>query len=260
MTCAFLQPDHDVLGIANLIVFAIYARRGRRRSAFWFAPSVRAQGRPAMSNTPIIEAFFDEPTNTVTYLVADPETGEAAVIDPVMDYDHNDGSVDARSAQEVLAAAAIARMEDRLGARNPRPRGSPFGRPLHQGQDWRAHRHRRTHHGRSAHLPPRLQRHRPEDRRQRLRPSVQGRRDVRDRQSPRGSDACARAHASRHRLQGRRRGVRRRHPVHARLRHRARRLPRRRRAPALSLDPAHSLPSRQHAALHVPRLQGAGTG
>ena len=58
-----------------------------------------------MSNTPIIEAFFDEPTNTVTYLVADPETGEAAVIDPVMDYDHNDGSVDARSAQEVLAAA-----------------------------------------------------------------------------------------------------------------------------------------------------------
>ena len=58
-----------------------------------------------MSNTPIIEAFFDEPTNTVTYLVADPETGEAAVIDPVMDYDHNDGSVDARSAEEVLAAA-----------------------------------------------------------------------------------------------------------------------------------------------------------
>ena len=59
-----------------------------------------------MSNSAIIEAFFDEPTNTVTYLVADPQTGEAAVIDSVMDYDHNDGTVDARSAQAVLTRAA----------------------------------------------------------------------------------------------------------------------------------------------------------
>lgn len=59
-----------------------------------------------MQNGAIIEAFFDEPTYTVTYLVADPATGEAAVIDPVLDYDHNGGSVDARSAEKVLAAAA----------------------------------------------------------------------------------------------------------------------------------------------------------
>ena len=32
---------------------------------------------------PLIHAFFDEPTNTVSYLVADPETRLAAVIDPV---------------------------------------------------------------------------------------------------------------------------------------------------------------------------------
>ena len=42
-----------------------------------------------MAGQPIIQAFFDEPTNTVSYLVADPATKQAAVIDPVLDYDHN---------------------------------------------------------------------------------------------------------------------------------------------------------------------------
>ncbi len=52
-----------------------------------------------------IEPFFDEATNTVTYLIADTQSGEAAVVDPVLDYDHNDGSVDLTSADRVLAAA-----------------------------------------------------------------------------------------------------------------------------------------------------------
>ena len=41
---------------------------------------------------PIIHAFFDEPTNTVSYLVADAATGQACVIDPVLDYDHKSGN------------------------------------------------------------------------------------------------------------------------------------------------------------------------
>ncbi len=52
-----------------------------------------------------IRAFFDEPTNTVSYLVADPATGIAAVIDPVLDYDHNSGAVDTRSVRAILKAA-----------------------------------------------------------------------------------------------------------------------------------------------------------
>ncbi|HSJ77300.1 MAG TPA: MBL fold metallo-hydrolase, partial [Erythrobacter sp.] len=36
---------------------------------------------------PLIEAFFDEPTFTISYLVADPVTLKAAVIDPVLDFD-----------------------------------------------------------------------------------------------------------------------------------------------------------------------------
>jgi glyoxylase-like metal-dependent hydrolase (beta-lactamase superfamily II) len=52
-----------------------------------------------------IEAFFDEPTSTVTYLVGDPVTRKAVLIDPVLDYDPATGSADARSADRVLAAA-----------------------------------------------------------------------------------------------------------------------------------------------------------
>lgn len=46
---------------------------------------------------PIIRAFFDEPTNTVSYIVADAATRQAAIIDPVLDYDHNSGEVDTLS-------------------------------------------------------------------------------------------------------------------------------------------------------------------
>jgi glyoxylase-like metal-dependent hydrolase (beta-lactamase superfamily II) len=58
-----------------------------------------------MPGKPIIRAFFDEPTNTVSYLVADPATKTAAVIDPVLDYDPNGGSVDTRSVDAILRAA-----------------------------------------------------------------------------------------------------------------------------------------------------------
>ena len=54
---------------------------------------------------PMIRSFFDEPTNTVSYLVADPATKKAAIIDPVFDYDHNSGEVDTRSVEAMLAAA-----------------------------------------------------------------------------------------------------------------------------------------------------------
>jgi glyoxylase-like metal-dependent hydrolase (beta-lactamase superfamily II) len=58
-----------------------------------------------MAKQPIIRAFFDEPTNTVSYLVADPATKQAAIIDPVLDYDHNAGTVDTRSVETMLKAA-----------------------------------------------------------------------------------------------------------------------------------------------------------
>ncbi len=59
-----------------------------------------------MPTPPIIEAFFDAPTNTISYLVADPATRVAAVIDPVLDFDLVSGEADARSAERILAFAA----------------------------------------------------------------------------------------------------------------------------------------------------------
>lgn len=52
-----------------------------------------------------IEAFFDEPTNTVSYLVSDPVTLKALVIDPVLDYDHQAGEVDTASVEKILSTA-----------------------------------------------------------------------------------------------------------------------------------------------------------
>ncbi|MEO6114661.1 MAG: MBL fold metallo-hydrolase, partial [Sphingomicrobium sp.] len=60
----------------------------------------------SVADNPIIEAFFDEPTNTVSYLVADPGSGSAAVIDPVLDYEASTGTVDMRSAGRILARAS----------------------------------------------------------------------------------------------------------------------------------------------------------
>ncbi|MHA6332557.1 MBL fold metallo-hydrolase [Qipengyuania sp. CAU 1752] len=54
---------------------------------------------------PQVRAFFDEPTNTVSYLVWDTETMRGAVIDPVLDFDIASGEADVRSAEAILAAA-----------------------------------------------------------------------------------------------------------------------------------------------------------
>jgi glyoxylase-like metal-dependent hydrolase (beta-lactamase superfamily II) len=58
-----------------------------------------------MSAKPAIQAFFDEPTNTVSYLVWDPATLQGAVIDPVLDFDHRSGSATVVSADAILAQA-----------------------------------------------------------------------------------------------------------------------------------------------------------
>lgn len=52
-----------------------------------------------------IQAFFDEATNTVSYLVSDPRTHQAAIIDPVLDYDHRSGKASTASADRILATA-----------------------------------------------------------------------------------------------------------------------------------------------------------
>jgi glyoxylase-like metal-dependent hydrolase (beta-lactamase superfamily II) len=52
-----------------------------------------------------IRAFFDEPTNTVSYLFWDRESRQGAVVDPVLDWDNRSGEADTRSAAAILDAA-----------------------------------------------------------------------------------------------------------------------------------------------------------
>lgn len=59
-----------------------------------------------MNASPIVEGLFDPATHTVTYIVADPATGRAAVIDPVLDFDQATGCTATTSVDAVLARIA----------------------------------------------------------------------------------------------------------------------------------------------------------
>jgi len=54
---------------------------------------------------PNVQAFFHEPTFTVSYLVSDSASGQGVVIDPVLDFDVKSGRTGTRSVEAILAAA-----------------------------------------------------------------------------------------------------------------------------------------------------------
>jgi glyoxylase-like metal-dependent hydrolase (beta-lactamase superfamily II) len=54
--------------------------------------------------SPSVQSFFHTDSSTWTYLVSDPATGAALVIDPVLDFDAKSGRTATTSAQAVLAA------------------------------------------------------------------------------------------------------------------------------------------------------------
>ncbi|MCQ8184322.1 MBL fold metallo-hydrolase [Parvularcula maris] len=54
--------------------------------------------------SPKVQAFFDEVSHTISYLVSDPETKVAAAIDPVLDFDLASASMSQKSAELILSA------------------------------------------------------------------------------------------------------------------------------------------------------------
>jgi glyoxylase-like metal-dependent hydrolase (beta-lactamase superfamily II) len=56
-----------------------------------------------MSTRPEIEAFFDEATNTISYVVKDPASNACAVIDSVMDIDYAAGRITYDHADAIIA-------------------------------------------------------------------------------------------------------------------------------------------------------------
>jgi glyoxylase-like metal-dependent hydrolase (beta-lactamase superfamily II) len=56
-----------------------------------------------MSLTPEVKAFFDEATNTISYVVKDPASNACAVVDSVMDIDYAAGRITYDHADEMIA-------------------------------------------------------------------------------------------------------------------------------------------------------------
>lgn len=52
---------------------------------------------------PDVTAFFDDATNTISYVVKDPAGSACAIIDSVLDFDYSSGRTDTRSADQVIA-------------------------------------------------------------------------------------------------------------------------------------------------------------
>jgi len=61
--------------------------------------------------TPEVKAFFDDATNTVSYVVKDPNSAKCAIIDSVLDFDYASGHTDTASADEVIAYVKAEKLE-----------------------------------------------------------------------------------------------------------------------------------------------------
>jgi len=73
-----------------------------RRARSHRVRAVRLRIGDALLTTPLVTAFFDKATFTVTYVVADPVTNACAVVDPVLDYDAASGRTTTTSVDAVI--------------------------------------------------------------------------------------------------------------------------------------------------------------
>ncbi|MCB2136198.1 MAG: MBL fold metallo-hydrolase [Rhodobacteraceae bacterium] len=63
------------------------------------APGKTASAKP---NKPSVTSFFDDATNTVTFVVKDPGSTTCAIIDSVLDFDYASGRTDTKSADRIV--------------------------------------------------------------------------------------------------------------------------------------------------------------
>lgn len=67
------------------------------------AQAIVTAGLDAPRCQPEVTAFFDEPTNTASYVLRDPTSSHCAVVDSVLDFDAAAGRTDTRSADAIIA-------------------------------------------------------------------------------------------------------------------------------------------------------------
>lgn len=56
-----------------------------------------------VAQKPDVTGFFDEATNTATFVIKDPDSASAAIVDSVLDFDYASGRTDTRSADQIVA-------------------------------------------------------------------------------------------------------------------------------------------------------------
>ena len=74
-----------------------------RDEPLMLAAGIVEEARGGEMPAPVVRAFFDEPTNTATYVVHDPVTKAAAIIDSVLDFDAAAGRTNHGSADQIIA-------------------------------------------------------------------------------------------------------------------------------------------------------------
>ncbi len=126
-----------------------------------------------LSVKPEVKAFFDEPTNTVSYVVKDPNSNACAVIDSVMDIDYAAGRITYNSADAIIAYIRQNDLKLEWLIETHVHADHLSARALYPGEAGRQDRHRREHHDRPGDLRQDLQRrHRVPARRLPVRPAV----------------------------------------------------------------------------------------
>ena len=80
--------------------------------------------------SPLVHALFDERTWTLTYVVVDPATRDAVIIDSVLDFDNASGRVWRESAEPVLALVAKEELNVRLILETHAHPDHPSGAPV----------------------------------------------------------------------------------------------------------------------------------
>jgi glyoxylase-like metal-dependent hydrolase (beta-lactamase superfamily II) len=75
--------------------------------------SVRAMSQPVMSHAtpqPDVTGYYHDDTGSIAYLVVDPATSHAAIIDPVLDYDEKAARISTISADAILSDIATRKL------------------------------------------------------------------------------------------------------------------------------------------------------
>lgn len=146
------------------------------------APKVQPDMRhdSADPQTPVINSFFEKETGTWQYVLVDPASFQAVIIDPVLDYDSASGSISTKSADVLLQyveqeglrvsrilyvpliSAALRRLLTRF-KRDACARRPSHGIPVPQDASRREHpyRYRLAYHQSATDIRPRLWLRRP---------------------------------------------------------------------------------------------------